>query len=286
MKTTFLAIACAVLWVGSAAAAPWGLADCQPPDSQKWLALKEEIRHAKPGSPLYLPHPFPKTDAEVIADYLYQYQEMWNDTPPSQVFEEEKDVLAGVKQGTLRFEIVRVENWTPMRCTRHNKKTEFDFMLRIFESATGIELARTALDDAGYIAMSANATAQERSQPVSQQRQSLKSLAEGLRLLEQEFGVRGDAPQYVYTWGVGGLRCQTVAPCIAFRDGDKTYLLNYRGEWFTIPAQRRRLFQDQELATSESRDRLLQSLAPEERLISLGGQEYAIAHEVKRTSKQ
>ncbi len=264
------------LLVGASAAAAWSLVDdCQPQEYQKWQAFKEDVRGAKPGSPLYVPYPFPQTDDEVIADYLYHYRQMWSGARYEELPEEERTVFAGVEKGTLRFIVVRVENWTPLRC-RAQKKVEFYFLLRIFITDGGREISRAALTDAGFFAMGAPLTTDA---PITRNR--LPSIAEAQRSLAAELKIQGELAQYVATFGTTALRCPPVAPCAVFRVGAETYLLPVGGGWFVIPENRRELSADLELATIERRNDLLRSLTPEERLVSLGGQHFTVARLIK-----
>lgn len=48
-------------------AARWNLAECGAEFANEWQAYETAVRKAAPGSPLYLPKPFPKKDSEIIS---------------------------------------------------------------------------------------------------------------------------------------------------------------------------------------------------------------------------
>src|ERR1700728_2835136 len=79
----FLLLLAAGLGQGSAlaAATPWALAACDPAGDARWRAVAGQVRAAQPRSTLYTPHPYPTTDAQVVADYLDRFRKMRQGSP-------------------------------------------------------------------------------------------------------------------------------------------------------------------------------------------------------------
>src|SRR5215208_462080 len=77
----------------------------------KWQAYLEAVREARPGSPVYAPHPFPKKADEIIADFRHAYfDRLFEGTPFEKLPPREQFVYKALKENRLRIEIVRVEN--------------------------------------------------------------------------------------------------------------------------------------------------------------------------------
>ena len=255
----------------AAAAEGWGLADCAPDRAEVWQRSREEMAEAKPGSPIYVPKPFPRSDAEVIEDYLYQYSDIWADTKPAELAPVERRVFEGIEAGALRFEVARVENWTPLRCNTERER-KVSYLVRIFD-ASGAEIARTALEQSGLFV--ATATAPETEEALA----PLHGLDQAPELVSSRFNVTGAVPQYVETFGT--LRCPVLAPCVALRAGDDVLIL--RGEeLFEIRAAAEFLSLSRELATQEAKEAHLRTLdEARERLVSLGGDAFAVAQKLE-----
>ena len=279
MKKLMTVIATAFL--GAAQAGAWPIAECGSEQATAWAAYESSVRAAKPGSPLYLPKPFPKTRAEILKDYLYQYHSIWSDTPSDQLPPDELPVFQSIQQNSVRFEIVPVENWTTMRCNRQQKDASYN-LIRIFDSESGAELARTALSASGFILVTVNATEEQRSEPLAKQQGRLMKLDAALAKAKGEFKVTGTGAQYVSTFGT--LRCRPFAPCIAFRNGADSYIFSSEGELFRLGANGRRLALGKDMKSPEAATAVLQSLGATERLMSLGGQALGVVQRVAPAS--
>lgn len=277
-KTAALAL-CILL--GSLRAYGWALVECGPEENKRWGELKKKMLAARPGSPLYVPHPFPRSDQQVVQNFLYQFHEIW--PPAAELLKAEQPLALAIRKGDIRFEVLRVDNWSLTRCSPDEEKT-FYFLLRIFDPS-GIELARAAVSESGLWARSAYATAAEQTQPISQQLARLPSPEAAARGLRERFRIDGlSSPQYVTTTG-GNLHCPATAPCLAVRSGESVYILRDQ-ELFEIPGKGRRArFDTRAGALAEVSSRKLHemadSLGPEERVVALGAEVYAVARRVK-----
>jgi hypothetical protein len=93
------------------------------------------------------------------------------------------------------------------------------------------------------------------------------------------FRVAGDSPEYVMAFGT--VACDFSRPCLVFRHGGAIYIYSLFGdELFHIPKGARRLTQGKDVGTLETNARLQKELPQDERVVSLGGDSWAIATKV------
>lgn len=279
-KATLGAILAVVALAPISAGRSWTLIECGPENAVSWSEFRKKMQEASPGSPIYVPHPFPNTREKVIENFLNQYHEIWPRS--SDLFEEEKPLAAAIAKGDVRFDILRVENWTGNRCGDEQER-KFYYLLRIFNSA-GTELARAALAESGLWATNAYATAAERAEPPARQARRLPAPAEAAKDLRARFGVSGSSPQYVASGG--HVRCDLTAPCLAVRAGGSVYILSPKmNELFEIPAKARRARFDRRLLgpaqVTRGLRQMADSLGPEERMFDLGGMTFTVARRVQ-----
>jgi len=182
----------------------------------KWQAYLEAVREARPGSPVYAPHPFPKKADEIIADFRHAYfDRLFEGTPFEKLPPREQFVYKALKENRLRIEIVRVENWTPSRCGR--TPVPYIHLLRLFDPATGKEVARSTQEFTGIMGVYHNLSG-----PAS----DLPALDEIETVVRKRFG-RTLSPQEVQYVSVGGLPyCSDHKPCVAFKAAGKLYLVD------------------------------------------------------------
>ena len=113
MRTINLAFALALLLsVASeteAWPAQWFLESCPAAFDIEAAKFAQAVRRARPGSPVYVPHPYPKTEHAVFANFVEQFREMSFDDEP------ERDLRALLDQQLIRYEVVEVAEWQ-MRC--------------------------------------------------------------------------------------------------------------------------------------------------------------------------
>ena len=184
---------------------------------ERWQRFEAEVRAQRPGSTVYAPHVFPRRAPEILEDLRYAIDEvMVGDTPLAALSPEHRSLVTGLRQGVLRTEIVRVENWSSSRCSSRRPKP-FYHLIRLFDGTE--EIARCALHDTGLLAQCGFRT---NDAGATVDWTPAEDVAETLRV---RLGV--DVPvhrvQYVTTDGLPF--CSVVSPCIALRSGDRTYLL-------------------------------------------------------------
>src|SRR3954453_14860750 len=119
LKTLAGAFTLLVLAVSPAAA--WSLVACPPEVVATWALPDQSLREAKPGSPLYLPKLFPKSREEVLANYVYEFQRLLKESPVGSLPEGAAEVLEGLRKKTLRYDVLRIANWSPTRCGKERR---------------------------------------------------------------------------------------------------------------------------------------------------------------------
>jgi hypothetical protein len=237
------------------------------------------LREAKPGSSLYLPKPFPKSKEEVLADYAYEFQRLLKDMRAASLPKGAAAVLDGIRQGTLRYDVLRIVNWSPTRCVKARRLDAYH-LIRVIDGRSGKEITRSVLDESGHLGVISSTMEDERGDSLQRQAARLRPPEEEMRSAASRFRMRGEAPQYVTTFGT--LRCPNVTPCLAFRSGGHVYLAAYDGNLFQVDRKGRRLEMGKDIGTPELNAPIVQSIGPEGRLVSLGGKEFTTARKVKR----
>jgi hypothetical protein len=259
----------ALLLSSAAGASAWTLVDCPPDVVKTWAPQEQSFRAAKPGDPLYLPRPFPKATEEVLEDYRYDFQRLLKDTPSASLPNGAAAVLEGMRKGTLRYDVLRIVNWSPTRCLKERRLDAYH-LIRVFDGRSGVEITRSVLDESGRLTVITSTLEGGR---------NLRSPADELRSAASRFKVQGQDPQYVTTFGT--LRCANITPCLAFRSGGRIYLDAYDGNLFEIDLKGRRLEMGKDIGTPEMNEPILKALGPGGRLVSLGGKVFVTARKVK-----
>lgn len=277
MKARIFFLAC--LLPACALAEPWSLVDCGPEGTRGWSQFEHAVRSAAPGSTLYVPQPYPKADRDVIADYLYQYKDMMGRARLDRLPTDETRLMTAIESQTVRFTVLRIENWTTLRCGTE-KKRDFYFLVRVFDSVSGAELSRAVLNDSGLLSVMENLKDASRGQGKAvRAKVVLPDPPESLGEISSRFKINGDSPQYVMAFGT--VQCGFTRPCLAFRHGADAYLYSrLSDELFLISSQARRLKQGKEVGSLETNARLQSALAQDERFVSLGGDTWAVVKKV------
>ena len=177
---------------------------------------QDKVRKATPGSPLYTPHPFPRTLTEMAANFKYAYFErLFSGVPLEKLPERERTIYKALKENRLRVEAVRVEEWTLSRCSKM-VPTPYFFLLRFFDPESGQEVGRSTQNFAGIMGMYSQG-----STPLE-----IPALSNVQSILRTRFGrvMRAEQAQYVRVSGLP--YCDDHSPCIAFKSGAKIYLLD------------------------------------------------------------
>jgi hypothetical protein len=266
----------AVMLLGGAplGASPWSLISCDPSGEQGWQAFKHAMRLATANSTIYVPVPFPTTSDEVVKDFLYQRARLLKGLNPKQWQPSEPRVIAALSSGKVKIEVVRAENWSITRCRIKEQENDFYELVRIFEAA-GTEVARGVVGESGIMMTWIDMPAAVPGHVAAQSR-DLPPAATAMAQINRELGLNGEDPEYVVTSGT--LECFFSHPCLAFHHSGLSYIA-YGDELFEVSASgpTYTLFKD---VASPAEDALMRSLAPGEKLVSLGGIRFSVAHPV------
>lgn len=272
MSRWWIAMSC--LCAGAAAAQPWTPSPCGREFEKSWAAYERALREAKPGSPLYVPNPFPMTKEEVIENFEHRFTYTWEDEPLEKIPEWERPLIAGLRQGTLTYEMDRVEHWTPSRC-QSKRQAEFYFLLRIRDRPGGPIIARASIGQNGHWSEATMRPIEERLRAFWDP--AVPTLGEALTKVREDYGIEGKRVQYVSTWGKP--RCASVVPCVAMQANGRSYLLA-RDELFEWgPGSPEHPHSEVRLdrgASVEAR------LGPDEGLMSIGAHRWVVARKVPR----
>jgi hypothetical protein len=260
-------------------AAPWVLADCGAEGQTAWQVFEQSVRTAKPGSHLYVPKAYPQTDPAAIMDFLYQYRSLHRDQLETAHLPVNESLLAqGIANSTVTYQVLRVENWSPLRCGREQRRNYF-ILIRVFDVASGAEIARAALAPSGLYASYVTFRDAEMAEPAAAQRDRIMDPAQAMQVADAQFNVKGQSPEYVATWGT--IYCPMTSPCLAFKQANDAYIV-YKSALYKVNSGPL-LAVGKDLGTPEINKALLESLAANERLVSLGGPIYTTAREVAHT---
>jgi hypothetical protein len=172
-----------------------------------------EIRSSRPGSPLYVPHSFPKSHAEIVANFNHaDFERCFEGTPWEKLL---AWVSLALREQRKRVEIVRVENWKSSRCTSEGPNPYFYF-LRLFDRG-GREVARGTQHVSGLMGIY-----QKLPRPVPYP----PPLGDLDTFLRSKFGRALHAEQAQYVSVDGLPYCRDLMPCIAFKSMGMLYLID------------------------------------------------------------
>jgi hypothetical protein len=271
LPVVLLALLCLA---GGAAATPWSLTSCDPAGEPRWHAFEQEVRTARPGSTLYVPKPYPKTDVQVVADYLAQYRSLHFETKASnQLPANEGRLIDGIRNQTLTYQVMRMENWTQMRCGNQHKQDHYN-VIRVFDAASGVEISRAVAEESGLLVTWMNLPTTAPGPAVEPLARDLPTPDAAMAQVNTEFGLQGADPEWVATWGT--LPCSFIFPCLAFHQNGLSYLFSHH-EVFEVSVNGPELISGRDVGTSVTNEKLLPTLTSDERLVSLGGPAWTIA---------
>jgi hypothetical protein len=175
------------------------------------------VLKAKPRSPLYAPRPYPQTREEIIDNFRYAYfDRLFAGKSLESLPERERPLYKALKEGRLRIDILRIENWDFSRCTGEDP-SPFYYLLRFFDPATGNEVARSKQFSTGHMGIYRHASETE---------QPLPDLAKVPAVLRSSFSLAIPVEQPQYVMAAGLPHCWDDRPCIAFKSQGKLYLLD------------------------------------------------------------
>lgn len=267
MKRIAWLVAAGTLLGIPALAQPWNLAPCGPEHAERHKSFREALTRAEPGSPRYVPHPFPKTPEQVVEDFLAFHRRAWADTPFASLPPVEQRFFAAVEEDRVRFQVSEVANWTPTRCGPKEDKA-FYFLVRFVDDSSGEEITRVAVDEAGHVARVVH-------RPDEGALPEVPDLEQRIAAASAAHGWQPTGGQYVTLWG--SIRCDVISPCVGFKVGAEAYFVRAE-QVYRIATEKGRFSVRGELGTVADKRRFLNSFEdrPEE-VITLGHDVLAVA---------
>jgi len=264
-----------LLLLGSSAMAAdskrdWALGPCNEAELAESRARAEaRVRAAEKGSAEWVPYPFPTMPEQIVENVLASHRRAFSEIASPELPEADRQFLALADEGGLRWEIVRVADWTPNRCDPRMPH-DGDWIVRFF-AADGEEVTRVLVHDNGLVGRLRHASASYRFPPLPPLR-APEGLGGELSTDERASG------QYVTLWGP--LACDALTPCPAWRFGDGVVVLR-EGEWLRVEGDSERISFALDLA-GEGKAATVERLARAGRqLISLGGDLWVAAERSK-----
>lgn len=272
-KILFVSVAILLL-TAPPAVSDWTLVPCgsQAIGAETRAAFRRALAAAPRGSALYTPNAFPKSDAAAVDNFVYYHRTAFADTPASELRPGDRRFFELLAVGGIRFEVLRVVNWTPLQCGAH-KERAFYFVLRAYDRRTGEELLRASVEDNGHVA-------RVRHKPADTALPPIPPISAVVAAVENKLRTRGQDAQYVATWGT--LQCDEVQPCVGFRAGGASYVIaaGETGPAVRVDATSARLSLRRDF-TAEKRGAVLESIRRKSQdLVSLGADTFVVASRV------
>jgi hypothetical protein len=253
-----------ILLLAAAPLAAWNVVPCDASTLAKRNEFAAKVRAAKRGDPLYVSIPFPETDSDVVTDLVDQFVDVYSATASAR-FTPIADAMA---RGAYRYEVKRVEDWSPARCASAGNHGDFYCLVIVRDAAIGTVIAHASINEVGLAGTLALPAAPEREvMPVDAAAGKLAA-----------HGVHGLDSQYVTTWG--SLECHPLRPCVASRNENGVYLVR-DDDVFLLPIGGRIVSFRNELLTEQNRAKFNATLGSDDRYTSLGGDSYVVAKKVK-----
>ena len=250
---------------------------CRPEDQPKYEQFEKAVRAASPGSTVYVPKPFPTTDRQVVEDFIYQYKNLHRErADPKKLPTGELPLLNGILESTVRFTVQKAADWTGGHCGKEQRNA-FLYLIQIFDASSGAEISRVTLRANGLWSSKSNYFSGAPFIPLPEPAVAMQEVA-------STYNIQGDSPQYIVT--LGSIYCPWSAPCLAFRQGNDTYIFyahpfSENTSLFKIAgAEPRSVLKPGERIASAAGLPALRTDGTE-RLFYLGGTTWTIARKVK-----
>jgi len=250
----------------------WNPTTCSADEFANRGRFEAQMRAARPGDPIYVAKPFPRTDAEVIEDFNQQVQILLSSGTHPLIEGGQSALRRAIEKGTLHIGIVHESNWRNFRCLMY-RSGEAVYLLRLFDTSTSTEIGRATIEESGLL--NGIIYPLDRRAPIWAR--ALPTLAEGERVLNLTVGKVVDI-QYATSYGTVG--CDDFMPCIAGRTTGGGYaFMSYNGV-YTFNAGSRRIDQRPTVRDKTELERTLQSLGRNEGLTTIGSDYDVIATKV------
>lgn len=197
----------------------WDVAPCSDKHGAAWHQFEKKLKAVEnPQDPEYLPRPFPKSVSEAWEDFLSYHRRAFAATPRSELRPTERRFFEVVDGGRAEVTGRRVVNWSPTRCGPDRERAFF-YLLSVTDRETGVEITRIAVGQSGLVHSLIH-------RPLEGEWRDLPRPVPDLGATEQQaakiLDTRPSDSQYVASTGT--LRCDVLLPCVAFRQGAKTFL--------------------------------------------------------------
>jgi hypothetical protein len=252
--------------------AGWSLATCEGSESSGSAASAEaQIRAAAPGTNLWVPHPFSTVQSEIVENVLARHSAAFGDLSVAELPTGDARLFDLARKGQLGSAIVRVADWTPLRCEKSERRYAY-WLVRFFDSNRDEEIARVLARDSGLISRVRHATA-EYSFP------SLPDLRVPREFTAELGEVNLGSAQYVTTWGPDP--CDAMTPCVAWRLGSGVALLK-GGKLFLVSGNSERLSFTGDLSNLRAGQAAARVAGDGKELLSLGGDLFVAAGVVRK----
>lgn len=271
MRFSAIVAACSALIAGTGAfaqeSAGWSLATCDSPEVKLGRVTGEAlIRGAARGTKLWVPHPFSTLGAEIVENVLARHREAFSDLRESELSREDARLFQLSRQGQLRTELVRVADWTPLRCVSSERRDAY-WLIRFFDSGADKEITRVLARDSGLISRVRHATLDYSFPPLPALQMPKEFAAE---LSE----ARSSSFQYVSTWGPDP--CDAITPCVAWKLATGIALVKGK-RLFVVAEHSERLSHRVDLSNLRMREVAGRIRDQGKELVSLGGDLFAAA---------
>ena len=252
--------------------AGWSLATCDSPEVEAGRAVGDaRIRGAAPGTNLWVPHPFSTVEAEIVENVLARHREAFSDLPDTDLSSEDARLFQLSRKRALRTELVRVADWTPVRCDKSERRNAY-WLIRFFDTRSNKEVTRVLARESGLISRVVHTTSEYTLPPLPALRVPKEFAAE---LSE----VNSSSVQYVSTWGPD--ECDPLAPCVAWRLDTGVALLKGQ-RLFIVSDHSDRFSGRDDLSNLRTAAVAARVRAQGKELVSLGGDLFAAAEVVEK----
>ncbi len=137
------------------AASDWHLSDCNALETAKDAELRTKLSSQGSKSVSFVPHPFPSSDSEVVANARHHLEQLWGSD--KQLENERSRLLEALGEPSTLFTVLRVVDWNPSRCGYVGSRLPTNghfFVVRVFReqgAQTGAELGRVLLMESGIL---------------------------------------------------------------------------------------------------------------------------------------
>jgi hypothetical protein len=260
----------------------WTPCTCGDRFVPQWQAFLQEVAAAEPGSHLYLPHLFPQTEAQWVANMRHHYFEIYGAGAFDDLPANHKPLFAGLRDNTVTYELIRVENWQEFHCNEL-RPGRYYMTVRVFDRATHLELGRIALDEGGFLSCMQPAPLDGGEAELAGWRSMIPTLSAAVGEIATGYGIAVAGAQYA-EFG-GQLRAHPIRPAVvAHAPGNAAHLYLFGHVGFG-PIDERRLWEVLPAAPSWTGGELTRIgedlvLGEGEQLVSRGYDCYTVARRV------